>query len=108
VGGEDSIVRLNDGSRHARSRVDSKLKFRLLSVVSRETLQQQSTKARSSTTAKRVEDQESLEGGAVICRRVKTVETISTDVTFHTSNAADTVNDAVNELLSDSVVTTSV
>ena len=56
VGGQDSIVRLHDSGRHTRRGVDGELELRLLSILSSETLQQQRTKSRTSTTAERVED----------------------------------------------------
>lgn len=66
VCGEHRVVRLNDGSRDPRRRVDGELQLRLLPVVGRQTLEQQSTETRPSTTAERVEDQEALQGRAVI------------------------------------------
>lgn len=67
VGAENSIVGFNDGGADPRSRVHSKFKLALFAVVRRETLEEEGAKAGSGTTAERVEDQESLETGAVIC-----------------------------------------
>ena len=60
VGGEDSIVRLNDGCRHAGRRVHGELKLALLAIVGRKTLKEESTESRSSSSTERVEDQETL------------------------------------------------
>ena len=66
VGGKNSVVRLDDGSGNPGSRVDGELELALLSVVGRQTLKEESTKSRTGTTAERVEDQETLEGVAVV------------------------------------------
>jgi len=90
VGGENGVVWLDNGGGDLRSRVDTEFKLALLSVVDRETLHEECTETRTSTTAERVEDQETLKTRAVV------------------SDPADLVQDFVNELLSDGVVTTSV
>lgn len=61
VRGEYGVVRLYDRGGDARSRVDSKLEFALLAVVSRQALEKQSAKSRTCSSAERVEDQEALE-----------------------------------------------
>jgi hypothetical protein len=66
VGREHSVVGLDNGSRDARSGIHGKLELALLAVVGRETLEQERTKARSSTATERVEDEETLEGRAVV------------------------------------------
>jgi hypothetical protein len=66
VGRKDGIVWLDDGSRDARSGIDGKLELALLAVVGRETLEEERTKARSCTATERVEDEETLEGRAVV------------------------------------------
>ena len=66
VGRQDSIVGLNDRGRDTRGWIDGKLKLGLLAIVGRETLEEERTKSRSSTTTERVEDEEPLEGGAVV------------------------------------------
>ena len=63
---EDSVVRLDDGGGDARSRVDGEFELALLAVVGGEALEEESTESRTSATTERVEDEESLEGGAVI------------------------------------------
>jgi hypothetical protein len=67
VSRQDSVVRLNDGSRGSGSRVDSELELGLLAVLGGETLEEESTETRTGTTTERVEDQETLERLAVIC-----------------------------------------
>ena len=66
VGRENSVVWLNDGGRHTRGRVHRKLELRLLSIIGGKTLEQQGTKSGAGTTAEGVENQESLQGVAVI------------------------------------------
>jgi hypothetical protein len=62
----------------------------LATVVNRKALQKKRTKTRTSTSTSSVKDKETLESGTVI------------------SKLADTVQDGVNNLLSDGVVTTGV
>lgn len=81
---QDGVVRLNNGSGNARGRVDSKLELALLRKVLRKTLKKERTKSRSSTTAERVENQESLQAGAVVYHKVS-INSISptTDAGYH-------------------------
>jgi hypothetical protein len=90
VSRQDSVVRLNNGSRGSGSRVDGELKLGLLAVLSRETLKEESTETGTSTTTEGVEDQEALERLAVV------------------GNTANAVNDIVNHFLANGVVTTSI
>jgi len=90
VGGENRVVWLDDRGGDLRSWVDTELQLALLAVVDRQTLHEERTETGTSTTTERVEDQETLETRAVV------------------SNPTDLVQDFVNELLSDGVVTTSV
>lgn len=60
VGGQNGIVRFNDGSRHSRRRVYGELQLRLLAILGRETLEQKRAKAGASTATKRVENQKAL------------------------------------------------
>ena len=87
---EDGIVRLDDGCCHLGGRVDAELQLALLSVINGETLHQQSAKSRSGSATEGVENQEALETGAAV------------------SETADLVQDLVDQLLSDGVMTTSV
>lgn len=90
VGGKDSVVRFYNGGRDTRSWVDSKLQFALLAVVERKLLQEESTETRTSSSTERVEKQETLKARAAI------------------SDLANLVDNTVNELLSNCVVSTSV
>lgn len=80
VGGENSVVWLNNGSRDARSWVNGEFQLGLLSVVGGETLKEKSTETGTSTTTKGVEDQEALESGAVVCMCL--YATVSTDTQY--------------------------
>merc|ERR1719347_7290 len=90
VGGQDSIVRLNYGSGNLGSRVDSKLKLGLLAVVNREPLHKKGGESGASASSKGVEDEESLETSASI------------------GQLPDSVEDEINNFLSDGVVASSV
>jgi hypothetical protein len=90
VGGKDGVVWLNNGGGGLRSWVDTELELALLSVVNGETLHEKSTKTRTGSTTEGVEDEETLETRTVV------------------GNTSDLVQDLVNQLLSDGVVTTSV
>jgi hypothetical protein len=61
VGGQNGVVRLDDGSGNAGRRVDAELQLGLLAILSRELLQQKGTETGTSTTAERVEDKETLQ-----------------------------------------------
>lgn len=66
VGGEHSVVGLNDGCGNARRGIDGKLELALLAVISRETLEEQGTEARAGSSAERMENEEALERRAVV------------------------------------------
>lgn len=66
VSRENGIVRLDNGCRGARSRVDRKLKFALLAVFGGKALKHEGTETRASATTERVEDQEALKGVTVV------------------------------------------
>jgi hypothetical protein len=90
VGGENGVVWLHDRGGDLRRRVDTELELALLAVVDGQTLHQQGAESGTSSAAKGVENEETLQTRAVV------------------GNAADLVEDLVNELLSDRVVTTGV
>lgn len=90
VGGEDRVVGLNNGGGVLRSRVNAEFQLGLLAVVNGQTLHQESTETGTSTTTEGVEDQETLETSAVV------------------GNTADLVEDLVDHLLADGVVTTGI
>eukprot|EP00043_Microstomoeca_roanoka_P004837 m.52137 g.52137 ORF g.52137 m.52137 type:complete len:469 (-) comp12680_c0_seq1:98-1504(-) len=90
VARQDRIVGLNDSGGDLGSRVDGKLELGLLAIVDREALHEEGGKTGTCTTTEGVEDQETLETGALV------------------SELADSVKDNVNQLLADGVVTTGV
>merc|ERR1719438_171539 len=90
VGSQDSIVGFNHSSSNLGSRVNREFKLGLLAIINRETFHQERGESRSSATTKGVEEEESLESRALI------------------SQLTDTVQDQVNNFLSNSVVSTSV
>ncbi len=90
MGGQDGVVRLNDGSGNLGGRVDSETKLGLLSVVDGKSLKEKRSKTGTSSSSNGVEDQESLKTGTVV------------------SKLSGSVKDKVNNLLSDGVVTTGV
>ncbi|KAH3661659.1 hypothetical protein OGAPHI_006509 [Ogataea philodendri] len=61
VGGQNSVVRLNNRSRHLRSRVNCKLELGLLTVIVGELFQKQRSQSGTGTTSKRVCEQETLQ-----------------------------------------------
>ena len=90
VGGQDRVVWLDDGGCDLRSWVDAELELALLAIVNGQALHQESTETGTSTTTEGVEDEESLETRAVV------------------SDPSDLVQNLINKLFADSVVTTGV
>ena len=90
VSGEDRVVWFNHSSGYLWGRVDGELKLRFLSIVDGKTLHKKGSEARASASTKGVEDQESLETSALI------------------GKLTDPIEDKINDLLSDGVVTTSI
>ena len=66
VGGEDCIIGLDDGSGDLRRRIDGEFKLGFLAVVGGEPFEEEGTKAGTRAAAEGVEDQETLERGAVV------------------------------------------
>lgn len=66
MGRKNGVVWLNDGRGDTGSRVNGELKLHLFAVFGGETLLEEGTKARASTTTKGVEDEETLERVTVI------------------------------------------
>ena len=66
VGRQDGIVGLNNGRRDTGGRVDGELELALLAVLGRETLEEESPETGTSTATEGVEDEETLQGVAVI------------------------------------------
>jgi len=104
VSGQDSVVGLNHGRGDTGSRVDGELELGLLAVVGGQALEQESAEARAGAAAERVEDQEALEGVAVVCLRQLTSHVFMQ----HTGNTTDAINDIVNKLLANGVVATGI
>lgn len=90
VSGKDGVVGLDDRGGDLRRRVDTELELALLAIVDGQTLHQEGTETGTCSTTEGVEDEETLQTRAVV------------------SDAADLVQDLVDELLSDCVVTTGV
>lgn len=90
VGGQNGVVRLDDGGGGLGGGIDAELELALLAVVDGEALHEKSTETRTGTTTEGVEDEEALEAGAAV------------------GNPANLVEDAIDELLTDGVVTTSI
>jgi hypothetical protein len=90
MGGQDRVVGFNHGSGNLRSRVDGEFQLGLLSIVDRETFHQERGESRSGATTEGVEDQESLESSALI------------------SQLPDPVQDEVDNLLSNGVMSTGI
>ena len=90
VCGQDRVVWLDNGGGGLRSWVDTELQLDFLSEVNGQTLHEKSTESRTSSTTKGVENEETLETRAVV------------------GNLANFVQNLVNQLLSDGVVTTGV
>ena len=107
VGREDGVVGLDDGRGDARSRVNGEFKLALLAVVGGEALEEESTETGTCSTTERVEDEETLERRAVIWRSSVCV-VMPREYGLRTSNTADLVDHAVDHLLADGVVTTSI
>lgn len=66
VGRQDRVVRLDDGRRERRGRVDRELELALLAIVARELLEEEGAKARARAATERVEDKEALEAVGVV------------------------------------------
>lgn len=73
VGRQHAVVRLDDGGRDLRRRVDGEAQLRLLAVVDREALEQERAEARASAAADSVEEEEALHHGfsTKICQRAR-------------------------------------
>lgn len=90
VGGENRVVRLNNGGSGLRGGIDTELELALLAVVDGQTLHQESTETGTGTTTEGVENEEALKTNTVV------------------GDTANLVEDTLNELLANSVVATGV
>ena len=107
VGGQDGVVGLDNGRRQARGRVHGELELALLGKVGRQALEKQSAEPGTGATAKGVEDQEALEGVAVVYGLASDVCPFpgTESGTWLTGDTADALADTVDHLLADGVVT---
>lgn len=71
VGRKNSVVRLNNGGGHTRSWVDGELQLGLLAVVGGEALEEKCAEAGASATAEGMEDEEALQGRAVVYEQIR-------------------------------------
>ena len=90
VGGQDGVVRLNDGRGDLGGRGDREGELGLAAIVNRQALEEERSKTGSGSSSSGVEDEESLQTGAAV------------------GELADAVEDHVDNLLSSGVVTTGV
>ena len=90
VCGKDGVIRLDNGGGDLRGGVDSELQFALLTVVHTQSLQEERCESRPSTSTEGVEDEESLKSGTLV------------------SKFPDSVQAKIDDLLSNSVVSSSV
>merc|ERR1712025_424839 len=90
VGAECGVVGLHHSCGHLGSRVDAELQLCLLPVVHGESLHEEGSEARASTSSKGMEDEEALKAGAVV------------------SQLTDSVQHQVNDLLAHGVVASGV
>jgi len=90
VSRENRVVWFNNRGGNLRRGIDAEVELGLLAIVRREALKEQRAKSRASTTANGVEDKEALETVALV------------------RNLANAVQRGVEEILSNSVVTTGV
>jgi len=90
VGGEDGVVWFDNSGGNLWSWVDSKLQLGFLTVVNGKTFHQKGSKTGTGTTTEGVEDQETLKTGTLI------------------SQFSDSVEDKVDDFLTNGVVTSGV
>lgn len=87
MGSQDGVVWLDNGCGDLGCWVDAELQLALLAIIDGQTLHEQSSKARSSSTTERVKDEETLETSAIV------------------RNTANFVKDLINKFFANSVVT---
>jgi len=89
VSGEDGVVRFNNGGGDLRRRIDGETKLGLLTVINRESFEEEGSKTGSGTTTDGVEDEETLETSALI------------------GKLSDSIEAEIDDFLTNGVVTTS-
>lgn len=90
VSGQHRVVGLDNRVGHLGSRVDRELELGLLAVVLGESLEKERSETGSGSSTERVEDKESLETGTVV------------------GQVSDSVENGVDEVLADGVVSSGV
>merc|ERR1719361_15557 len=90
MGGQDGVVWLNDGGGDLGSGVDGELQLGFLAIVDAQPFHEEGGESRSGTTTEGVEDEESLETGTLV------------------SQLPDSVQNQVDDFLTNGVVTTGV
>merc|ERR1719253_22158 len=90
VCGQNGVVRLDNSGGHLRGRVDCESELGLAAIVDGQAFQDQGTETGTGTPTDGVEDEETLEAGAVVCQ------------------LTDAVQDEVDNFLADGVVATGV
>ena len=114
VGGQDGVVRLYDGGCHLWSRVDRELQLTLFAVVDGEPLHEKGGESRAGPAPERVEDEETLQAGALLRLFSQTLWTIKInqcelnksrkiEVNWHLLGNSN-LEDEVDDLLADRVV----
>jgi len=88
VSGQDCVVGLNDSGGDLGRGVDGEAELGLLTIVDRESLEEERTETGAGTTTNGVEDEETLETSALI------------------SELSDSVEAEINDFLADGIVTT--
>lgn len=90
MGGQDRVIRFNNGRAHFGGRVDREFQFGFFTVIGRQSFEQERSETGTGSTTKGVENKESLKTGTVI------------------GESSDSFEDIVDELFTDSVVTSGV
>ena len=74
VSGEDGVVRFNNGGGDLRRRIDGETKLGLLTVINRESLEEEGSETGTGSTTDGVEDEETLETSALIGKLSDSIE----------------------------------
>jgi hypothetical protein len=74
VGGEHTVVRLNNRGRNLRGGVDSETQLGFLAIVNRKTLKEERTETRASASTNCIEYKKALETSAVISQLANAVQ----------------------------------
>ena len=74
VSGEDGVVRFNNGGGDLRRRIDGETKLGLLTVINRESFEEEGSETGTGSTTDGVEDEETLETSALIGKLSDSIE----------------------------------